>query len=107
MLGLVNAEAAGVFAVVFDALEELGDELFAHARELGEMAGFGGGFERVDIADLAGGPDEGYGFGAHAGETQEVEHRGPIFLQELFAEGEGSGGEDGLDVGRHAFADAR
>ncbi len=54
VLGLVDAEAAGVFAVVFDAFEELGDELFAHAGELGEVAGFGGGFEAVDVADLAG-----------------------------------------------------
>ncbi len=45
VLGFVDAEAAGVFAVVFDAFEELGDELFAHAGELGEVAGFGGGFE--------------------------------------------------------------
>ncbi len=43
--GLIDAEAAGVGAVVLDALEELGDELFAHAGELGEVAGFGGGFE--------------------------------------------------------------
>ena len=52
MLGFVDAEAAGVGAVVLDAFEELGDELFAHAGELGEMAGFGGGFEGVDVADL-------------------------------------------------------
>ena len=106
VLGLVDAEAAGVFAVVFDALEELGDELFAHAGELGEVAGFGGGFEAVDVADLAGGPDESDGFGAHAGEAEEFEHGGFVFLQELFAEGHGAGGEEGLDVGDHAFADA-
>ena len=31
VLGVVDAEAGGVAAVVFDAFEELGDELFAHA----------------------------------------------------------------------------
>ena len=91
---LVDAEAAGVFAVVFDALEELGDEFFAHARQLGEMTGLGGGFERVDVGDLAGGPDEGYGLGAHAREAQEFEHGGFVFLQQLFAERHGAGGED-------------
>ncbi len=103
---LVDAEAAGVFAMVLDALEELGDEFFAHAGELGEVAGLGGGFERVDVRDLAGGPDEGYGLGAHAGEAQEFEHGGFVFLQELFAQGDGAGGEESLNVGRHAFADA-
>ena len=104
--GLVDAEAAGVSAVVLDAFEELGDEFFAHAGELGEVAGFGGGFERVDVADLAGGPDEGYGLGAHAGEAEEFEHGGLVFLEELFAEGHGAGGDEGDDVGGHAFADA-
>ena len=93
--------------MVFDALEELGDELLAHAGELGEVTGFGRGFEAVDVADLAGGPDEGYGFGSHAGEAQEFEHGGFVLLQELFAEGHGAGGEEGLDIGDHAFADAR
>jgi hypothetical protein len=45
LLGFVDAEAAGVFAMVLDAFEELGDELFSHAGELGEVAGLGGGFE--------------------------------------------------------------
>ncbi len=40
----VDAEAAGVGAVILDAFEELGDELFAHAGEGGEVAGLGGGF---------------------------------------------------------------
>ena len=102
--GYVDAEAAGVGAVVLDALEELGDELFAHAGEGREVAGFGGGFELIDVADLEGGPDEGYGFGAHAGEAQEFEHGGFVFLEELFAERHGAGGDEGDDVGGHAFA---
>ena len=106
LLGFVDAEAAGVLAVVFDAFEELGDELFAHAGKLGEVTGFGGGFEAVNVTDLAGGPDESYGFGSHAGETKEFEHGGFVFLQELFAEWHGSGGEEGLDVRKHAFANA-
>ena len=106
LLGFVDAEAAGVFAVVLDALEELGDELFAHAGKFGKVAGLGGGFERVDVADLAGGPDEGYGLGAHAGEAEEFEHGGFVFLQELFAERQGAGGEKRLNVGGHALADA-
>ncbi len=106
LLGFVDAEAAGVFAVVFDALEELGDELLAHAGEFGEVTCFGGGFEAVDVADLAGGPDEGYGFGSHAGEAEEFEHGGFVFLEQLFAEGHRAGGEESLDVGDHAFADA-
>jgi len=57
LLSLVDAEAAGVFAVVLDTFKQLGDELFAHAGELGEFAGFGGGFKAVDVADLTGGPD--------------------------------------------------
>ena len=104
--GLVDAEAAGVFAVVLDAFEELGDEFFAHAGEGGELAGFSGGFEGVDVADLAGGPDEGYGLWAHAGEAEEIEHGGLVFEEELFAEGHGAGGDEGDDVGGHAFADA-
>ena len=79
VVGLVDAEAAGVLAVVLDALEELGGELFAHARELVEMAGFGGGFEGVDVGDLERGPDEGDGLGAHAGEAQKLEHGGLVF----------------------------
>ena len=66
-LGFVDAEAAGVFAVVLYALDKLDDEFFAHAGELGELACLGGGFEAVDVADLAGRPDEGDGLGAHAG----------------------------------------
>ena len=106
LLGLVDAEATGVFAVVLDAFEELGYEFLAHAWELGELAGFGGGFERVDVADLAGGPYQGDSFGAHAREAKEVEHGGFVFLQELFAEGHGAGGDEGADVGGHAFADS-
>ena len=104
--GLIDAEAAGVLAVVLDALEELGDELFAHARKLGQVAGLGCGFEAIDIADLAGGPDESDRFWAHAGKTQKVEHGGFVFLQELFAQRKGAGGEDCLNVRDHAFADA-
>ena len=106
LAGVVDAEAAGVAAVVLDALEELGGELFAHAGELVEVAGFGGGFEGVDVGDLEGGPDEGDGLGAHAGEAQEFEHGGLVFGEELFAEGHGAGGDEVADVGGHAFADA-
>ncbi len=67
VVGLVDAEAAGVFTVVLDAFEELGDEFFAHAGEGGELSGFGGGFEAVDVADLAGGPDEATVFGPMPG----------------------------------------
>lgn len=92
--------------MIFDAFEEFGDEFFSHARELGEVAGFCCGFEAIDVADLTGGPDESDGFGAHAGETEELEHGGLVFLQKLFAEWHGSGSEKSLDVGDHAFADA-
>ncbi len=106
VVGLVDAEAAGVFAVVLDAFEELGGELFAHAGELAEMPGFGGGFEGVDVGDLEGGPDEGDGLGAHAGEAQEFEHGGLVFGEKLGAEGHGAGGDQLDDIGGHAFADA-
>ena len=53
-----------------------------------------------------GGPDEGDGLWAHAGEAEEIEHGGLVFVEELFAEGHGAGGDEGDDVGGHAFADA-
>jgi hypothetical protein len=90
--------------VVFDAFEELGDELFAHPWELGEVAGLCGRFERVDVADLARGPDQSYSLWAHARETKEFEHGGPIFLKEFFAKREGAGGKESLDVRDHPFA---
>jgi len=107
VLSLIDAEAAGVFSVVFDALEEFGDKFFAHAGKFGEVSGFGGGFEGVDVTDLARGPDESHGFGTHAGEAQELEHGGFVFLQELFTKRKSAGRKQRLDVGEHAFADAR
>ncbi len=45
-------------------------------------------------------------FGTHAGELEEFEHGGFVFEEQLFAEGEGSGLFDFLDIGGHAFANA-
>jgi hypothetical protein len=106
ILGFVNAEAAGVSAMVFDAFEEFSDELFSHARELSEVTGFGSSLKRIDVADLAGGPDEGDCFRTHTREAEKLEHGGFVLLQELFAERYGASGEEGLDVGDHAFTDA-
>ena len=106
LAGLVDAEARGVAAVVLDALEELGGELFAHTGKLVEVASLGGGFEGLHIGNLQGGPDQGDGFGAHAGEPEEVEHGGAVAGEELVAEGHGAGGDEVADVGGHAFADA-
>ena len=92
--------------MVGDALEELDDKFFAHAWQGVELAGLGGGFEFVDVRDLEGRPDEGNGLGAHAGEAQEFEHRGAVFGEEFFAEGNRAGGDEIADVGGHAFADA-
>jgi len=92
--------------VVLDAFEELDGELFAHAGELEEVAGLGGGLEGVHVSDLEGGPEEGDGLGAHAGEAEEIEHGGAIFCQEFRAEGHGTGRDEVADVGGHAFADA-
>ena len=92
--------------MVFDAFEELGGELLAHAGELVQVAGFGGGFERVDVGDLEGGPDERDGFGSHAGEAEELEHGGAVVGEQLVAQGHGAGGDEVADVGGHAFADA-
>jgi hypothetical protein len=93
--------------VVFDAFEEFGDELFAHAREFGEMAGFGGGFKGVDVANLAGRPDESDSLWAHAWKAKKFKHSGFVLLQEFFAEWKGAGGEESLDIGSHTLADAR
>jgi hypothetical protein len=106
ILGFINAEAAGVFAVVFDTLEEFRNELLAHSRKLGKLACLCCGFEAVYIANLTGGPDESDGFWAHARKTQQLEHGGFVFLEELFAKRNGAGGEEGLNVGNHTFADA-
>ena len=46
------------------------------------------------------------GLGAHAGELQQAQHGGFVFLQQLVAEGHGAGGDEVADVGGHAFADA-
>ena len=51
LAGVVDAEARGVVAVVLDALEELGGELLAHARQGEQVAALGGRFERVDVGD--------------------------------------------------------
>ncbi len=77
---LVDAEAAGVAAVVLDSFEQLGGELLAHAGKAGELAFASGGLESVDVADAERGPDERYGLRAHAGEAQELEHGGRYFV---------------------------
>ena len=92
--------------MVFDAFEELGGELFAHAGELVEVASFGGGFEGVDVGHLEGGPDEGDRLGAHAGEAEEFEHGGAVAGEEFGAERHGAGGDEVADVERHGLADA-
>ena len=106
LAGVVDAEAGGVAAVVLDAFEELGGELFSHAGELVEVAGFGGGFEGVDVGDLEGGPDEGDGFGAHAGEAEEFEHGGAVAGEEFGTQRHGAGGDEVADVEGHGLADA-
>ncbi len=104
--GDVDAEAGAVFAVVFDALEELFGEFGAHAREGEEVAALGGFFEGVDVGDAERGVDEGDGFGAHAGEFEQAEHAGLVAGEEFVAQGHGSGGDEVADVGGHALADA-
>ena len=84
-LRLIDAEATGVLAVIFDALQQFGDEFFSHAWELGEMACLGGYFEAVNVADLTGGPDESYGLGTHAGKAEKLEHGGLVLLEQFFA----------------------
>ena len=103
--GLVDAEAAGVAAMVLDAFKELVGELLAHAGELEELALAGGGFELVDVGDLEGGPEEGDGLGAHAGEAEELEHGGAVAGEELITQGHGAGGDEVADALRHALAD--
>ena len=104
--GLIDAEAAGVAAMVLDAFEELVGELLAHAGHFEQVAGLGGGFELVDVGDLERGPEQGDGLGAHAGEAEEFEHGGAVFGEELGAQRQGAGGDEVADVLRHGFADA-
>ena len=66
--GLVDAVAAGAAAIIFDAFAQLFDLLFAHAGKTAETAGFDGFGELVDAGDLRGVPEQGNGFGTHAGE---------------------------------------
>ena len=68
--------------------------------------GFGGSFERVNVRHLKSRPDEGDGLRPHAGKTEEFEHGGLVFEEELFAKRHGPGGDQLYNVGCHALADA-
>ena len=106
LAGDVDAEAGGVSAVVFYAFEELVGEFLPHAGEFEQVTAFGGGFEGVDVRDVECGVEHGDGLGAHAGEAEELEHGGFVFLEQLLTQGDGSGVDEVADVGGHAFADA-
>ena len=71
--------------MILDALQQLADELFAHAGKRVELAGLCRRFQGAHIRDLQGGPDQGDDFGAHAWEAKELEHGGAILLEELIA----------------------
>ena len=92
--------------MVFDSFQKLRDELFPHARELGEMACLGSGFETVDVTDLAGRPDQRHGLRPHARQPQKLKHGGLVLLQQLLAQRYGAGRQQRHDIGCHAFADA-
>jgi hypothetical protein len=63
-------------------------------------------FQPVDVGDLQGRPDEGYGLRTHAGKAQEFEHGGLVFCEQLFAEGHGAGVDELHDIGGHGLADS-
>ncbi len=107
LLRFVDAEAAGVFAMILDAFEQLGNKFFTHARQFGELACLGSGFKAVYIAYLAGRPDKRNGLWTHAGQAEKLQHRGFVLLQQLFAKRKSTGRQKRLDVSGHAFADPR
>src|SRR5713226_1427467 len=102
----VEEEAAGDTAVVLNRFEQLLFLLFAHAGQDANFAFARQLLHALHIADLVRTPDEGNGLRAQALDLQQVEHRGPVFFQQLGMYGETAVLEHLLQVLQHAFADA-
>ena len=106
-LGNVQQKASRDAAVVFDRLQEFLFVLFAHAGQLANLSFFGQLRHAVEITNAVGAPDKGDGLWSQSLDLEQVEHRRVIFLEQLGVQREFALFEHFLQVGQHAFADAR
>ncbi len=80
--------------------------LFAHAWQVANFAFACEFLHAVEVADLIGAPDERDGFGSQSLNLEQLQHRGPVFREQLSMLAQTAFFEELLDVQQHAFADA-
>ena len=82
-VGFVEQEAAGDAAIILDRLQDFLLALFAQARQLAQLAFARQFLHAGEVADLEGAPQQRDGLGAESLDLQQLQHRGPVFLQQL------------------------
>ena len=105
-LGCVEQKASGNAAVIFDGFEQLGFVLFAHARQDANLSLARQFLNAFEIADLVCAPDQRDRFRPQALNFQQIEHRRPVFFQQVSVQRKLAFFEHLLHVQKHALADA-
>ena len=105
-VGFVEQEAPGDAAIIFNRLQDFLLALFAQARQLAQLAFARQLLHAGEIAHLEGAPQQRDGLRAESLDLQQLQHRGPVLLQQLLVRPELAAAAQLLDVGRHALADA-
>ena len=105
-IGFVEQEAPGDAAVILNRLQDFLLALFAQARQFAQLAFARQLLHAGEIAYLEGAPQQRNGLRPQPLDLQQLQHRGPVFLQQLLMRAELAAAAQLLDVGGHAFADA-
>src|ERR1700674_1056059 len=107
LFGGVEQESSGDAAVVFNRFEQLQFVLLAHARQLADLAFARQLLHALQVAHLMGAPDQGNRLRPQTLNLEEFKHRGAVFFQQLGVRFDAAIFEKHLQIGQHAFANAR
>src|SRR5271157_1331510 len=105
-VGFVDQEASSNAAIILDCLQDFLLALLAQPRQLAQLAFARQIFHPSDIAHLEGAPQQRAGLRAEPLDLQQLQHRWPVFLQQLLMNPKFAAAAQLLDVRRHAFANA-
>ena len=107
LLGRIDQKASANATIVLDRFQQFLFVLFAHARQGADFSLPCQLFHSLEVANLVGAPDEGNRLRAQSLNLEQLKHGGAIFLQQLNMDFDGAFLEEMLQIGEHAFADAR
>ena len=96
--GAPERDAVAAAGERFDAGEDLGFGLLAHAGQAAQLAGAGGGFQLGQVGDAQLLPEQGDLLGSQVGHLQQLHQGGGHFGFQLLEEVQPAGGEQLVDL---------